>query len=293
MAGGTFPTSLPTYTITSGGETANGAGGGTGLSGLLNAFETDVTALAAKVGTGATVPAANTVLFGTGANTSSWQGLTSAQLAAVMSDETGTGALVFASSPTIVTPTIASFTNAQHNHSNAAGGGAIDGTNGISPGTITSPSIATGMIVQVVVTTFSAAATGTTVIPSDDTIPQNTEGDQYMTQVITPKSATNRMFIEAKFQGAISVAPNDMTAALYQDATANAVAAGHTVVPTAGFMGVCMIGHDMVTGTTGATTFKVRGGSGSAATLTFNGSAGVRRYGGISFSYLKITEYKV
>ena len=50
---------------------------------------------------------------------------TSLQLAGVISDETGTGQLVFATNPTIVTPTIASFVNAQHNHANAAGGGQI------------------------------------------------------------------------------------------------------------------------------------------------------------------------
>ena len=50
---------------------------------------------------------------------------TSAQLASVISDETGTGLLVFNSSPTIVTPTIANFTNATHSHLNAAGGGTI------------------------------------------------------------------------------------------------------------------------------------------------------------------------
>jgi hypothetical protein len=49
----------------------------------------------------------------------------SAGLAAALSDESGTGAALFASSPTIVTPTIASMTNAQHNHTNAAGGGQI------------------------------------------------------------------------------------------------------------------------------------------------------------------------
>jgi hypothetical protein len=42
---------------------------------------------------------------------------------------TGTGTqLVASQSPTIVTPTIASFTNAQHDHSNAAGGGQIAST---------------------------------------------------------------------------------------------------------------------------------------------------------------------
>jgi len=56
-------------------------------------------------------------------NLSVFAATTSAQLAGVISDETGSGLLVFGTSPTIVTPTIASFTNATHDHSNAAGGG--------------------------------------------------------------------------------------------------------------------------------------------------------------------------
>lgn len=47
-------------------------------------------------------------------------------------NRTGTGNLVLASSPTIVTPTVASFTNATHDHSNAAGGGQIAVGTGIS-----------------------------------------------------------------------------------------------------------------------------------------------------------------
>ncbi len=52
---------------------------------------------------------------------------TSAGLASLLSDETGSsgGVVVFSASPTIVTPTIASMTNAQHNHTNAAGGGQL------------------------------------------------------------------------------------------------------------------------------------------------------------------------
>lgn len=72
-------------------------------------------------------------------NLSFFAATTSAQLAGVLSDETGTGSAVFGSSPTIVTPTIASFTNAQHNHTNAAGGGqltdaALSGAVGVTKG---------------------------------------------------------------------------------------------------------------------------------------------------------------
>lgn len=39
---------------------------------------------------------------------------------------TGSGSVVLATSPTIATPTIASFTNSNHNHQNSAGGGTLD-----------------------------------------------------------------------------------------------------------------------------------------------------------------------
>ncbi len=49
----------------------------------------------------------------------------STELATQLTDETGTGLAVFNDTPTIITPTIASFTNAQHDHTDAASGGLI------------------------------------------------------------------------------------------------------------------------------------------------------------------------
>ncbi len=77
-----------------------------------------------------------TVVY-TGSNLSVFAATTSAQLAGVLSNETGSsaGLLVFNDSPTIVTPTIASFVNATHTHANAAGGGTLDGA-AIGAGTV-------------------------------------------------------------------------------------------------------------------------------------------------------------
>jgi hypothetical protein len=50
----------------------------------------------------------------------------SADLAALLTDETGTGLAVFNTTPTLVTPAIGSFANATHTHQNAAGGGQLD-----------------------------------------------------------------------------------------------------------------------------------------------------------------------
>lgn len=68
---------------------------------------------------------------------------TSAHLAGILSDETGTGVVVFNTSPTIVTPTIASFVNATHTHLNAAGGGTLDAA-AIGSGVIAIARLATG-----------------------------------------------------------------------------------------------------------------------------------------------------
>lgn len=62
--------------------------------------------------------------------------------------ETGSGAIVRASSPTIATPTIADFTNANHNHENAAGGGQLSIT-AATTGTLPVTRGGTGLITVV------------------------------------------------------------------------------------------------------------------------------------------------
>ena len=57
---------------------------------------------------------------------------TSLELFGVISDETGSGSLVFGTSPTLGTPFIGDFTNATHDHTNAAGGGQLLSTAALS-----------------------------------------------------------------------------------------------------------------------------------------------------------------
>src|SRR5205085_1297835 len=129
-------------------------------------------------------------------------------------------------------------------------------------------------------TVTGAVATGTTVIPRDDTIPQNTEGDQYMSLSITPKSATSKLVIEAVFNYTFST-NNLVAVALFQDSTANALAAAFNWVGAADVEGQCAFNHMVTSGTTSATTFKVRAGGVGAGTVTFNGLSGSREFGGV------------
>lgn len=154
-----------------------------------------------------------------------------------------------------------------------------------------SASGAAGKLVQVVNTQTGAVATGGTVIPLDDSIPQITEGDQYMTRAITPTDAANVLKIDVVFFGA-SNNSNWITAALFQDATANALAAFANYQNVAGGGIPVVFSHYMIAGTTSATTFRVRAGrDASAGTIvTFNGTASGRLLGGVMASSITISE---
>jgi len=152
-----------------------------------------------------------------------------------------------------------------------------------------------GHVVQVVNVQDGAVATGTTTIAYDDTIMQNTEGDEYMTLAITPTSSTNKLKIDVVFNGACNATNKITTVGLFQDSTANALA----VTPFLNFYGVAnspfniSFTHFMTAGTTSSTTFKVRAGTDVSATTSFNGQLGSRKSGGVSASSITITEIAV
>ena len=151
---------------------------------------------------------------------------------------------------------------------------------------------ASGKVVQIIPFTDGEVATGTTTIPNDDTIPQNTEGDEFMTLSITPQDTSNNLFIQIVFYGANS-ATNPIILALFQDSTADALSAiGDNTGDINNARGV-ILNHFMTAGTTSTTTFKIRAGrGGGAGTITFNGATGTRDFGGVAGSSITITEYQ-
>ena len=148
-----------------------------------------------------------------------------------------------------------------------------------------------GDVVQVVNTQTGAVATGTTVILWDDTIPQITEGNEYMTLAITPTHASNILVIDVvAILNASSV--NYVTGALFKDATADALAAAAFYQEGASRAQPLNFTHRMVAGGTSAITFRFRAGPSGAATVTFNGEVGGRKFGGVMASSITITEIK-
>ena len=150
-----------------------------------------------------------------------------------------------------------------------------------------------GQIVQAVHTTSGTLVTGTTTIPNDDTIPQNTEGvaAPALDTEITPTNTTNRLLVEC-FVYASNDAAEALAIALFQDSTAGALATGygHGFGSSQGDPGPLIIRHEMAAGTVSATTFKVRIGATGAGTTSINGTGGVAKHGGVLASHIRVTE---
>ena len=159
---------------------------------------------------------------------------------------------------------------------------AVIANNGGGQVTVTTPN----NIVQIVNTQTGATDSTAIAIPHDNTIPQITEGKEFMSLAITPTNAANILYIDVVIFCMASEV-SWVIAALFQDSAANALAAGTEVVRGAGD-GTCInFRHKMVAGTTSETTFRVRAGL-DAGTLTFNGLY----FGGIMASSITITEVK-
>lgn len=154
-------------------------------------------------------------------------------------------------------------------------------------------STVSSILVQQVSSVVTATSTGATTTPFDDTIPQNTEGNEFITVTITPTNASNKLEIE--FDGIFGEESNNdspLTVAIFQDSTANALyakafidgagASAQDYYPVSGKF-------RMTAGTTSATTFKLRAGF-ATGTVRINGSGGSRKYGGVAASYLIVKE---
>jgi hypothetical protein len=142
---------------------------------------------------------------------------------------------------------------------------------------------------QIVFFRTSDYSSGSTIIPIDNTIPQNTEGDQYMSIDFIPLSSKSILEIDVNATLSFS-SSGTITMALFQDSVANAICS-----KPAGFVGGPgeMIGafmrHILKSTSTSLTTFKFRAGNVNAGTTYFNGN-GSAIYNNTLFSSITIKE---
>jgi hypothetical protein len=166
------------------------------------------------------------------------------------------------------------------------------GTAQVEDAAITVAKVANGATVQRASTQTGAMTTGTTLIPIDDTIPQITEGFEVMTLAFTPLLATSILRIETTCVVSHPTDAATIVSALFQDATANALAAVCMSQSATGGTVTLRMTHNVTAASTTARTYRVRIGSGTAGTVTFNGAGGARLFGGVMASSIVITEFK-
>lgn len=147
-----------------------------------------------------------------------------------------------------------------------------------------------GNVIQVVHVQDGASASGTTTIPLDNTIPQSTEGTEFMSLAITPTSATSKLLINVNAFLAASIGSVWINMALFQDSTVDAIASWAVYPAGGGAIGAANFTHYMTAGTTSATTFKFRAGLDSAGTTYFNSNSGGGYFNGTAASSITITE---
>lgn len=136
----------------------------------------------------------------------------------------------------------------------------------------------------------SGIQTGIVVVPNTDNVPQNTDGDQYLTEDITPTSAANLVRIDSMIHIASSGNTQKFVSALFRDATAAAIAVGTTGQPTNGNPVQLNVRHDILAAQSTSTTINLRAGGDLAGTTSINGIAAGRKYGGVLYSYIELRE---
>jgi len=147
-------------------------------------------------------------------------------------------------------------------------------------------------LVQVVSTETGAVSTGTTIIPWDDTTPQNDEGTQFMTRTITPTNTDNILVIEVSIGWMDTANINGGGIALFKDSDASAIAGWYYY--HSAYEECRCNGTHVITGSLGTSeiTFKLRGGGDQAGTFSFNGYAGSTKWNGAEKSTITISEIR-
>jgi len=152
-----------------------------------------------------------------------------------------------------------------------------------------------GVVVQQIRNATSALTINSTILPWDDTIPQQTEGDEILTVSITPTSASSVLVIEATCMGSIDGVERKMGMAIFRDSTSDAIAAtslnasADTSVSDYSMSG--SIKTYVSATSTSPTTFKLRVGNEVGAGSSVNGYTTGRIYGGVANTSLFVTEY--
>lgn len=149
------------------------------------------------------------------------------------------------------------------------------------------------IVLQRVVVEDTTMTSTTAVIPCDDTIPQITEGSQYLVGTITPKRANSKIDVEVTLCATCYNATSHLVAAVFKDSVPDAVAASLVTNGGVGFFTPLRIKKTIQFSDTNPHTISVRVGvPNNSYPISINGTS-ARILGGAITSSLILTEYAV
>lgn len=149
-------------------------------------------------------------------------------------------------------------------------------------------------VIDRAVTYYSTAGSTTTVIPVDNTIPQNTEGAEVTTLSYTANDASNNIRVRVRMHaGLVVVVSPSWSIALFKDSEADAKAA-QWVTSVSNYSIVNEIQYEETAGDTSSHTWRLRAGPNNASdTLRWNQiiSSGGGLFNGLTAIVIEITEF--
>lgn len=146
-----------------------------------------------------------------------------------------------------------------------------------------------GHIIQVANYTTGAMATGTAVIPYDNTIPQITEGTQFMSLAFTPKKANSKLKITVNLNASVSIL-GAFTVALFKDSIPDALTTSISHCAVINVIQQNSFIAYIPASDINSKTFTVRASCNAAGTITINGQASSQLFGGSLASSITIEE---
>lgn len=153
-------------------------------------------------------------------------------------------------------------------------------------GAVPKASMPPGSVIQSIVVSTNAYTSHTTVIPNDDTIPLNTEGDQLFTANLTPTSTSSKVRVTVLLQA--SAGTDVAAAALFRGGGVNAIAAA-AVFTSVDFITPLPLLFEEVPGSVATQTYNLRVGP-TGNTMYINGNSAGRKYGGALVSQMLLEE---
>lgn len=128
-------------------------------------------------------------------------------------------------------------------------------------------------------------------IPNDYSIPQITEGIEFMSQVFTPKHVASELRVEVVFFGTVNAANVNLAVFLFQNGINDALGGGYSTNTSADFGHCVKFSKKVAAGSLAARTFSVRAGSSTNGnSVSMNKANGGNQYGNM-VSGITITEY--